>query len=142
MTSLPLRRTENEPDLTVREDAPILEKDLGYRLVGCALEVLGELGHGLHEKPYENALVIALRDAGIAFRQQENHPILFRGETVGLFVPDLIVDDRVIVDIKVIDKITSHEQGQMLNYLRITGLRVGLIINFKHAKLQWERVIL
>lgn len=123
-------------------DQSIVEKDVVYQLVGCALEVLGEMGHGLHEKPYENALVIAMRDAGISIRQQKNYPVLFRGQTVGVFVPDLIAGDRVIVDTKVIDCISNHERGQMLNYLRITGFRVGLIINFKHAKLQWERVIL
>ena len=124
------------------EEEPLIEKDLVYRIVGGALAVLGEVGHGLHEKPYENALVIALEDEGIFVSQQQVYPILFRDKKVGEFIPDIIVEDRVIVDTKVIDRITSHEQGQMINYLRITGLRVGLIINFKHAKLQWERVVL
>ena len=124
------------------EEEPLIEKDLVYRIVGGALAVLGEVGHGLHEKPYENALVIALEDEGIFVSQQQAYPILFRDKKVGEFIPDIIVEDRVIVDTKVIDRITSHEQGQMINYLRITGLRVGLIINFKHAKLQWERVVL
>ena len=86
--------------------------------------------------------MIALEDEGIFVSQQQAYPILFRDKKVGEFIPDIIVEDRVIVDTKVIDRITSHEQGQMINYLRITGLRVGLIINFKHAKLQWERVVL
>jgi len=120
----------------------ILEGDLVYRLVGCAFEVLKEVGHGLDEKPYENAMVIAMRDSNIPADQQSRHPILFRGESIGECVPDLIADGSVVVDAKVIDRITDHERGQMLNYLRITGIRVGLILNFKHAKLQWERVIL
>ena len=61
---------------------------------------------------------------------------------VGEFVPDLIVDSSVIVDTKVIDRITDIERGQMLNYLRITKLRVGLILNFKNPKLEWERIVL
>jgi GxxExxY protein len=61
---------------------------------------------------------------------------------VGEFIPDLIAFSSVIVDAKVIDRITDHERGQMLNYLRITKLRVGLIVNFKNARLEWERVVL
>lgn len=61
---------------------------------------------------------------------------------VGQFIPDLIAFDAVVVDTKVIDQITDHERGQMMNYLRITKLRVGVILNFKHAKLEWERIVL
>lgn len=120
----------------------LLHGDLVYQIMGCCFEVLKELGHGLHEKPYENALVIAFEDAAIAVAQQEPYSIKFRDRVVGQFIPDIIVDGSVIIDIKVIDRITDHERGQMLNYLRITGLRVGLVVNFKHAKLQWERVVL
>ena len=66
----------------------------------------------------------------------------YKGNKVGLFMPDLIAFDAVVVDTKVIDKITDHERGLMLNYLRITKLRVGVILNFKHAKLEWERIVL
>lgn len=78
----------------------------------------------------------------IAFDQQRRFRILYKDEYVGGFVPDLIVFESVVVDTKVIDRITDHERGQMLNDLRITKLRVGLIINFKQARLTWERVVL
>ena len=120
----------------------MLHGDLVYRIVGCCFEVTKELGHGLHEKPYENAMVIALRDAAINTTQQARYPIQFRNQIIGEYVPDLIAADAVVIDTKVIDRITDHERGQMLNYLRITGLRVGLILNFKHAKLHWERIVL
>jgi len=120
----------------------LLHYDLVFRVVGYAFEVIKELGHGLHEKPYENALGLAFQDAGIAVQQQAVFPIVFKSRQVGEYVPDLIIDSAVIVDTKVIDRITDHERGQMLNYLRITSLRVGLIINFKRAKLEWERVVL
>jgi GxxExxY protein len=74
--------------------------------------------------------------------QQHHFPVLFRDVKVGEFIPDLIVFDSIIVETKVIDGITDHERGQMLNYLRITKLRVGLILNFKHARLDWERIVL
>jgi len=120
----------------------LLLKDEVYAVVGCALEVMSEIGHGLHEKPYENALVVELRQKGIAFSQQPRYPILYKGVHVGEYVPDLITHDQIVVDTKVIDRITSHELGQMMNYLRITGLRVGVILNFKRSKLEWRRVIL
>jgi GxxExxY protein len=65
-----------------------------------------------------------------------------RGELVGEYIPDLVVQQKLIVDIKTIDHITDHERGQMLNYLRITTLPVGIILNFKHARLEWERLVL
>jgi GxxExxY protein len=65
-----------------------------------------------------------------------------REHKVGLFIPDLIAFDAVVVDTKVIDRITDHERGLMLNYLRITNLRVGVVLNFKRPKLEWERIIL
>lgn len=120
----------------------LLDGDLVYRVVGCCFEVMKEMGHGLHEKPYENALVIAFDDAGLPVNQQEIYPITFREQKVGEYIPDLIVDSAIVVDTKVVDRIGDHERGQMLNYLRITGLRVGLIVNFKHAKLEWQRVVL
>lgn len=106
------------------------------------MEVLNTLGHGLHEKPYENALVVEFGLKGIPSEQQKRFQVDYKTVMVGEFVPDLIAGQAVVVDTKVIDHITDLERGQMLNYLRITGLKVGLIINFKRAKLDWERVIL
>jgi GxxExxY protein len=68
--------------------------------------------------------------------------VLYKGHKVGLFVPDLIAFGSVVVDAKVVDPITDVERGQMLNYLRITKLRVGVLLNFKNAKLEWERIVL
>jgi len=117
-------------------------EDYTREIIGCALEVINEMGHGLHEKPYENALTIEFRLRNISYEQQRVFPVLYKSERVGDFIPDLIAYGEVIVDTKTIDKITKHEIGQMLNYLRVTGLKVGLIINFKHAKLEWKRVSL
>lgn len=120
----------------------LLLKDEVYRIVGAAIEVLNGLGHGLHEKPYENALVAEFGLRGIAFVQQPRYPILYKGVNVGEYVPDLIAFNAVVVDTKVIDTITDHERGQMLNYLKLTGHKVGVILNFKRAKLEWERIVL
>jgi len=111
-----------------------------FQIVGSAIEVLNTLGHGLLEKSYENALVVEFGLRKIPFRQQPLFDVIYKGQKVGLFIPDLIAFDAVVVDTKVIDRITDHERGLVLNYLRITGLRVGLILNFKHRKLEWERI--
>ena len=120
----------------------LLLKDEVFQIVGCAIEVLNTLGHGLVEKPYENALVVEFLLRKIPFRQQPSFDVLYKGHKIGLFVPDLIAFDSVVVDTKIIDHITDHERGLMLNYLRITGLRVGVILNFKHSKLEWQRIAL
>lgn len=120
----------------------LLAKEEVFQIVACALEVINELGHGIVERPYENALVIEFGLRNIIFVQQRPFDLLYKGNKVGLFIPDLIAFDSVVVDTKVIERITNHERGLMLNYLRITGLRVGVILNFKHAKLEWERIVL
>src|SRR5438128_6046443 len=120
----------------------LLLKDEVFQVVGCAIEVLNTLGHGLVEKPYENALVVEFLLRKIPFRQQPSFDVLYKGHKIGLFVPDLIAFDYVVVDTKIIDQITDHDRGLMLNALRITGLRVGVILNFKHSKLEWQRIAL
>ena len=131
-----------QPDLQGENNTTFLLKQETHAIIGCAFEVLNELGHGLNEKCYENALVVESRLRGISYSQQRQFEVLYKKERVGLFIPDLIALDQVIVDTKVIDRITDYERGQMLNYLRITKLRVGLILNFKHSRLEWERIVL
>src|SRR5438552_3985615 len=97
----------------------LLFKDEVYQIVGCAIEVLNGIRHGLHERPYENSLVVELRLRGIAYVQQPHYPILYKGIHVGEYMPDLIAFNALIIDTKVVDNITDHEGGQMLNYLRI-----------------------
>jgi GxxExxY protein len=123
-------------------EGSIVLKDEVYRVVGCAMEVLNELGHGLNEKPYENALVVELGLRRIAYRQQPHFDVTYKMAKVGEYVPDIIAFDQVVVDAKVLDAITDHQRGQMLNYLRITGLKVGIILNFRRPKLEWERIVL
>ena len=133
--------TDAKPDLH-GSNSKLLFKDETQKVIGLSFEILNEVGHALNEKIYENSLVVGFRQLSIEFDQQRRFPVHFRGIQVGEFIPDLIAFDAVLVDTKVIDRITDHERGQMLNYLRITKLRVGLILNFKHARLEWERVVL
>lgn len=112
------------------------------QVIACALEVHNTLGHGLLEKPYERALAVELRERGIPFAQQPRYPVVYKGIDVGEFVPDLVVYDQVVVEIKVVDRLSDQERGQVLNYLRISGLHIGLLLNFRWPKLEFKRVAL
>jgi len=133
---------DSQPDLHAGRADLYPCREETHAIIGCAFEVLNELGHGLNEKCYENSLVVEFKLRQIAFDQQRHFEVLYKREHVGEFVPDLIAFDTVVVDGKVIDRITDVERGKMLNYLRITKLPVGLSLNFKHPRLEWERIAL
>jgi GxxExxY protein len=125
-----------------KENTKLLLKEEVFQIVGAAIEVLNHVGHGFHEKPYENALVVEFDLRKIPCQQQKSFDLTYKSCKVGEFIPDLIAFNAVIVDTKTIDRITDFERGQMLNYLRITKLRVGVILNFKNPRLEWERLVL
>jgi len=112
-----------------------------HQIVGCAMEVLNVLGHGLLEKPYENALAVEFGLQDIPFKQQPRFDVHYKSVKIGQYIPDLICFDQIVVDTKTIERITNNEIGQMLNYLKITGLQLALVLNFKHAKLEWKRIV-
>jgi len=113
-----------------------------FSIVGCAFEVLNGLGSGLVEKPYENSLVVEFNLRKIPFVQQQRFPVIYKTVKVGEYIPDLIAYNQVIIDTKVIDRITNIERAQMINYLKITHLKTGLSLNFKRPRREWERIVL
>ena len=117
------------------------EKALTESIIGAAMAVLNELKPGLDEKLYENALVIELRERGHTVEQQRQFPVHYHGQHIGTLIPDLIVDDRAIVDPKVVTAFAETHVAQMIGYMKITGLEVALLLNFKEAKLTWKRVV-
>ena len=116
-------------------------KELSRDVIGAAMKVLNSLKPGLDEKIYENALVIELRKGGHSVDQQKQFRVFYEGQEVGTLVPDLIVNETVIVDPKVVTAFNEAHIAQMIGYLAITGLQLALLLNFKDAKLQWKRVI-
>lgn len=120
----------------------LIFKDEVFGIISCALEISNGLGHGLNEKIYENSLVVEFGHRIIPYLQQPKYQVKWREVRVGEFIPDLIAHEQIIVETKTIERITDIERGQVLNYLRITGLPPGLIINFKKPRLEWERVVL
>lgn len=121
-------------------DTPILNAET-EAVIGCAFEVLKEVGPGLPEKPYENALVVEFGLRSIPFEQQRRYDVLYKTVKISEYAPEITAFGEVVVNVKVISRIGDHEVGQMLNYLRITGHPVGLILNFRHAHLEWKRVV-
>lgn len=119
----------------------LIHAELSEAIIGSAMKVMSTLKPGLHEKAYENALVIELRKRGHHVAQQKRFDVLHEGQIVDTLVPDLIVDDTVIADPKVTESFTDTHFAQMLGYLTITNLRLALLLNFKHADLRWKRIV-
>lgn len=116
-------------------------QELSRDIIGAAMKVLNTLRPGLDERIYENALVIELRKRGHMVDQQKQHPVFYEEQEVGKLIHDLIVDDTVIADPKVVTAFNETRVAQMIGYLAITGLQLDLLLNFKEAKLQWKRVV-
>ena len=109
-------------------------------IIGAAMAIHRELGPGLDEKIYENSLCIEFTERSIHFNQQEIFPVHYHQRYVGKLITDLIVDSKVVVETKVVDQIIDVHIAQVLSYLSITNLKVGLILNFKPASLGIKRV--
>ena len=121
------------------EDYP--HKDLSRTIIGAGIKVLQTLKPGLDERLYENTLVIEFRKLGHKVEQQRKYPVFYEGQEIGTLIPDLIVDDAVIVDPKVVTAFNDTHFAQMLGYLAITGLHLALLLNFRNAKLEVKRVV-
>ena len=119
----------------------MIHQDLSGKIIGAAMEVLNQLKPGLDEKLYERAMMMELKRRGHVVAVQNSFPVFYHGELIGNLVPDLIVDNAVIVDPKVVACFTETHVAQMIGYLNITGLDLAILINFKNARLEWKRVL-
>ncbi len=119
----------------------LMHKELSESIIGAAMTVLNTLKPGLDEKLYERALVIELQKRGHKVDSQRQFRVYYDGEHIGTLIPDLIVDDLVIADPKVVTAFNDSHQAQMIGYLTITGLRLALLLNFKSARLEWKRIV-
>ncbi len=119
----------------------IVYKDLSYKLVGLAIQVRQELGVGFLEKVYENALMILLAENGIKAAQQIPIKVHFHGQVVGNYIADILVEDSIILELKTIERISKYEKAQTLNYLKATGLKLAIVLNFGRDGLTHERFV-
>lgn len=120
----------------------ILYKDLAYKIIELAMEVHNKLGYGFLEKVYENAMVVLLRRDGVESKQQHPIRVLFEGEVVGDYFADLLVEDKIIVELKAVEKMADAHKAQTLNYLKATGLRLAILLNFGKERVEYERLVL
>jgi GxxExxY protein len=119
----------------------LLHGEVTGAIIHAAHAVHNILGCGLLEKVYVSALEWELTLDGMKVGRQVEFPVIFREKNIGIYYADLVVDQAVIVEVKAVDAITDAHRAQLINYLRISGLRVGLIINFAKKRLEYERLI-
>ncbi len=116
-------------------------KRLSERTLKCAQNVSHGLGAGFLEKVYENALCIELTQAGIPFQRQQQFAVSYKGENVGDYIADIVVDDRLLVELKALSCFSKEHDAQVMNYLKATGLTVGLLLNFGVTRLGIRRIV-
>ena len=123
-----------------RHDGHDKYSEITKAILGCCFDVINTLGSGFIESVYRNALVIALNENGLEVSAERGFEVIFRGRKIGIFIPDLIVEKQVIVELKSCEHLTGEHQAQLINYLAVTNLSVGLLANFGKRKLEYKRV--
>jgi len=116
--------------------------DITYQIRGAVFEVNRVLGHGFLEKVYEKALMIELSRRGLSVENQVRLKVIYKEEIVGEYFADLLVEGSVIVEIKAVTHLLKEHQAQLLNYLKATGIQVGLLVNFTSNKAEIKRMVL
>jgi GxxExxY protein len=116
--------------------------DITYAINGAAFEVNRILGSGFLEKVYENALLVELRERGFNAESQIPVKVFYKNKVVGEYIIDILVEKKVIVELKTVEKFDNVHEAQLLNYLKASGIQVGILINFKHPKVEIKRMVL
>jgi GxxExxY protein len=129
--------TDGEPD----PESILVESELTDKILGAAFKVLNTLGAGFLEKVYENALSIELRRNGLNVEHQRVFPVTYAGTKVGEYQADLVVAGKVIVECKAVSNLDPVHEAQLINYLKASGVHIGLLMNFGRPKLQYRRFV-
>lgn len=111
------------------------------KVIGAAYEVSNVLGAGFLEKIYERALIEELTLRGMRVKPQATFPVTYKGKHMGSYAADLVVDDCLLVEAKCVEQFSSEHLAQCINYLKASGLHLALLINFRHPKVEWRRVV-
>ena len=120
----------------------VLHKDESYLIVGAAMEVWNTLGFGFLESVYEKALVYELQDRGLKVGEQVPIPVTYKGKPVGHFTADIVVNDSIILELKSAERIAQVHIAQALNYLKATGFKLAIVMNFSKERLEYKRLVL
>ncbi|WP_319559049.1 GxxExxY protein [Marispirochaeta sp.] len=121
--------------------AQLAFKVLSHQVLGSVFSVHNILGPGLLESAYEGALVIEFQRKGIPHSRQKIYPLYYKGELAGAYIADLVVDNKIILELKSVRQLTSVMEAQLINYLRLSKVPVGYLINFRKTKVEWRRFI-
>jgi GxxExxY protein len=115
--------------------------ELAYSINGAVFEVNRVLGSGFLEKVYENALVIELQKLGISVETQVPIKVYYKDSIIGDYIADMLIENKVIIELKTVENIEKIHEAQLMNYLKATGITVGLLVNFKHSKAEIKRIV-
>ncbi len=119
----------------------IVYAELLFTIVGCAMAVHRQLGYGFLEKVNGNALSILLRKQGLSVQTQHPITVMFQGEIVGEYFADMLVEEKVILELKVAERVAEAHKAQALNYLKATGLKLAIVLNFGPKRLESHRIV-
>ena len=118
-----------------------MEETLSQRVISCAYDVSNTLGVGFLEKVYENALCVELGKKGIRFQSQKPVVVNYKGVRVGEYIADIVVEDKLLLELKALTLLSSSHDAQVMNYLKATNLSVGLLLNFGRPRLGVKRIV-
>ncbi len=119
----------------------MVHEELSYKIIGCCMAVHSSLGAGLLEQCYHNALFYELKAAGFNVGYNAPFTVKYREEVVGEYFADLVVEGKVIIELKSVKRLGDEHTAQVINYLRISGCRLGLLVNFQGSSLEWKRLV-
>ena len=121
--------------------AHIAFKELSHQVLEAVFSVHNILGPGLLESAYEQSLVIELQRRGITHSRQKIYPLYYKGELAGAYIAVLVIDNKIILELKSVRQLTSIMEAQLINYLRLSKVPIGYLINFRNTKVEWQRFI-
>jgi GxxExxY protein len=124
-----------------KQDSKLLHSDLTEKILGVYYDVYNEIGHGFLESVYNNCMFLVLTKAGLSVRREALVPVYFRGQDVGQFKADLVVEGCILIELKAVQNLDRSHEAQVMNYLRATELEVGLLLNFGCPKPQFRRIV-
>ena len=116
-------------------------KLISEQVISCAFEVSNTLGAGFIEKVYENALCVELRRAGIPFSRQKRYEVRYKNENIGNYIADIVIADKLLIELKALSALNREHEAQVMNYLKASGLRVGLLVNFGTSRIGMKRIV-
>ena len=121
--------------------ASFIHKELSDKVLGAAFTVHNALGPGLLESAYEGAICVEFTHLGLRIERQPVFPLTYRDEYVGAYIADLVVEETIILELKAVKALSPVMEAQIINYLKLSGLPVGYLLNFANTRVEWKRFV-